>query len=109
MSNTLFLYGYFLLLVGLVDNIKQGVKLAVAARSLIQGGFSMQKVDDVKQLIASAHSFFKGLSHHNQPEGLGEETFVEDWRSEGKDVWMFSGEWTFLTWSSRIVYWIPLI
>jgi len=80
-----------------VDNIKQGVKLAVTARSLIQGGFSMQKVDDVKQLIAGAHSFFKGLSHRNRPEGLGEETFVEDWRSEGKDVWMFSGRRTFLT------------
>ncbi|KAF8313385.1 peptidase C14, caspase domain-containing protein [Amanita rubescens] len=77
--------------IGLVDNIKKGVKLAVAARALIQGGFSMQKVDEVKQLISSANSFFKGLSHHKQPEGLGEETFVEDWRSEGKDVWMFSG------------------
>ena len=57
----------------------------------------MQKVDEAKQLIASAHSFFKGLSHHrSQPEGLGEETFVEDWKSEGKDVWMFSGRRTFL-------------
>ncbi|KAF8324509.1 caspase domain-containing protein [Amanita rubescens] len=83
--------------IGLVDNIKKGVKLAVAARALIQGGFSMQKVDEVKQLISSANSFFKGLSHHKQPEGLGEETFVEDWRSEGKDVWMFSGRRSFLT------------
>jgi hypothetical protein len=84
-------------LVALVDTIKQGVKLAVAARSLIKGGFSMQKIDDIKQLIASAHSFFKALSHRNQPDGLGEETFVEDWKSEGKDVWMFSGKRTFLT------------
>lgn len=77
--------------VGLVDNLKQGFKLVTAARSLIQGGFSMQKVDEAKHLIAGAQSFFKGLSHHHQPEGLGEETFVEDWKSEGRDVWMFSG------------------
>lgn len=85
------LFTVFVCAVGLVDNVKQAVKLATAARSLIQGGFSMQKVDDAKQLIAGAQSFFKGLSHRHQPEGLGEEKFVEDWKSEGKDVWMFSG------------------
>jgi len=79
--------------VGLVDNIKQGIRLAAAARSLIQGGFSMQKVNDAKQLLAGAQSLFKGFSHHHKPtpEGLGEEKFVEDWNTEGRDVWMFSG------------------
>jgi len=79
--------------VSLVDNINQGVHLAAAARALIQGGFSMEKVNDAKQLLAGAHSFFHGLTHRHEstPEGLGEEHFVEDWQSEGKDVWMFSG------------------
>jgi hypothetical protein len=79
--------------ISLVDNIKQGVRLASAARALIQGGFSMQKVNDAKQLVAGARSFFHGLTnrHEATPEGLGKEQFVEDWESEGKDVWMFSG------------------
>jgi len=79
--------------VGLVDNVKQGVRLVNAARSLIQGGFSMEKINDAKQLIAGAQSFFHGFAHRNDPvsEGLGKEQFVESWDSEGKDVWMFSG------------------
>jgi len=79
--------------IGLVDNLRQGVKLAAAARSLIQGGFSMQKVNDAKQLIAGAQSFLHGFAHRSEPtrEGLGEENFVEDWNKEGRDVWMFSG------------------
>jgi len=78
--------------VGLVDNVKQGVHLARSAALLIQGGFSMAKLDDAKQLIAGAQSFFHGLKHHRSPtpEGLGKEHFVEGWE-EGKDVWMFSG------------------
>jgi hypothetical protein len=79
--------------VGLVDNIKQGIRLAAAARSLIQGGFSMKKVNDAKQLLAGAQSFIQGFGHHHtsQPDGLEKEHFVEGWE-EGKDVWMFSGE-----------------
>jgi hypothetical protein len=89
----MFIYGYFAT-VGLVDNINQGMRLASAARSLIQGGFSMEKVNDAKQLLAGAKSLFHGLAHRHEPtpEGLGEEKFVEDWDTEGKDVWMFSGE-----------------
>jgi metacaspase-1 len=87
-------YGYFPHIVGLVGNLKQGAKLAAAARSLIQGGLSLKNVDDVKQLIAGAHSFFKRLSHLYKLEGLGEETLVEDWKMEGKDVWIFSGRRT---------------
>ena len=81
-------------IVELVDKLRQGAMLVAAARSLIQGGFSMKKIDDAKHFITSAQSFFKGFSHHNRPEGLGEETFVEDWKHESKDVWMFSGERT---------------
>jgi hypothetical protein len=79
--------------ISLVDNIRQGVRLASAARALIQGGFSMEKVNDAKQLLAGAQSFFHGLAHRSDPttEGLGQERFVEDWNTEGKDVWMFSG------------------
>jgi len=78
--------------VGLVDNIKQGVRLAVTARALLQGGFSMAKVNDAKQLLAGAQSLFQGFKNHHAPvqEGLGKEHFVEGWE-EGKDVWMFSG------------------
>jgi len=79
--------------VGLVDNIKQGMRLVVSARSLIQGGFSMEKIDDAKKLLAGAQSLFHGLAHRHEPkpEGLGEEKFVENWNTEGRDVWMFSG------------------
>jgi hypothetical protein len=54
----------------------------------------MQKVNDAKQLLAGAQSLFQGFAHRNDPihEGLGEESFVEDWKTEGRDVWMFSGE-----------------
>lgn len=54
----------------------------------------MEKINDAKQLLAGAQSFFHGLSHRHQstPDGLAEENFVEDWKNEGKDVWMFSGE-----------------
>ena len=53
----------------------------------------MKKVDDAKQLLAGAHSLFHGLAHRHEPiqEGLGEEKFVENWNTEGRDVWMFSG------------------
>jgi hypothetical protein len=60
---------------------------------LIQGGFSMQKVQDARQLVAGATSFFKSLKHRVDPveEGVGEEHFVEDWKSEHKRVIMYSG------------------
>ncbi|KAI4130606.1 MAG: hypothetical protein LQ347_003314 [Umbilicaria vellea] len=81
--------------VNLIDNVKQAVSLASAAADLIQGGFSMRKVADAKVLMGGAQSFWKSLHHQRQEEtnedGLGEEHFVEDWKGEGKDVWMFSG------------------
>jgi hypothetical protein len=81
------------LAVSLVEDVKQGIHLARTAALLIQGGFSMKKVNDAKQLISGAQSFFQGLKHHHSPgpEGLGKEHFVEGWE-ENKDVWMFSGE-----------------
>jgi len=53
----------------------------------------MNKVKDAKQLLAGATSFFQGLKHRTEPqeEGLGEEHFQEDWRSEHKRVFMYSG------------------
>ncbi|KAI9851905.1 MAG: hypothetical protein M1824_002444 [Vezdaea acicularis] len=83
--------------VNLLDNLKKGASLASAAVHLLQGGFTIDKVSDAKMLLGGATSFFHGLT--NRPssagpvdeQGLGEETFVEDWKGEGKDVWMFSG------------------
>lgn len=81
--------------VNLIDNVKEAVSLASAAADLIQGGFSMRKINDAKVLLGGAQSFWKGLHHRREQEfnedGLGEEHFVEDWKGEGKDVWMFSG------------------
>ncbi|OCK82871.1 peptidase C14 [Lepidopterella palustris CBS 459.81] len=79
--------------VNLVDNVKQGIHLISAASHLIQGGFSYNKVNDARELLAGATSFFKSLHHMGQPqqEGLGEEHFVEDWAHEGKRVFMYSG------------------
>ena len=82
--------------VNLVDNIKQGVSLLEGASRLIQGGFNPSKIQDAKILLGGAQTFFKSLQHkHDAPtadaNGLAEDRFVEDWKSEGKDVWMFSG------------------
>jgi len=80
--------------INLIDNVKQGINLINTAHHLIQGGFSTDKIQDAKALLGGAKSFFNGLKHRNDPtneDGLGEEHFVEDWKTEGKDVWMFSG------------------
>jgi len=77
----------------LIDSVKQGVHLVQTAQHLLQGGFNMNKVNDAKQLLAGAQSFFQGLKHRGEPqqEGLGEEHFVEDWKGENKRVTMYSG------------------
>jgi len=61
--------------------------------SLIQGGFTVAKVSQAKELLAGAQSLFNSLRHQSEPheEGLGEEHFVEDWKSEHKRVFMYSG------------------
>jgi hypothetical protein len=81
--------------VNLIDNVKQGVSLANAAVQLLHGGFSAAKINDARALFGGAKTFFESLHHRpDEPvneDGLGEEHFVEDWKHEGKDVWMFSG------------------
>ncbi|KAI9879208.1 MAG: hypothetical protein M1830_009209 [Pleopsidium flavum] len=79
--------------VSLVDNVEQGLHLVSAASHLLQGGFSYNKVNDAKQLLAGAQSFFQGLKHLGGPqeEGLGEEHFQENWNAEHRYVTMYSG------------------
>jgi hypothetical protein len=80
--------------VNLLDSVGQGMKLMGAASHLLQGGFSVSKIQEAKEILGGAKSFFASLKHRKvevNEDGLGEETFVEDWKSEGKDVWMLSG------------------
>ena len=80
--------------VNLVDNVKQGIHLMSAASHLLEGGFNYNKVNDARELLSGAQSFFKSLKHMNDPvdeNGLGEEHFAEDWKAERKRVFMYSG------------------
>ena len=79
--------------VNMVDSVKQGIRLMSTASHLLQGGFTMDKVQDAKQLLAGAQSFFQGFKHRAEPNesGLAEENFQEDWDSENKAAFMFSG------------------
>lgn len=79
--------------VSMMDNVKAGLGLLQEASSLIQGGFTMNKVVKAKELFAGANTFFKQIQHmgEQKEEGVGEENFVEDWKSEHKFVTMFSG------------------
>jgi metacaspase-1 len=79
--------------VSMIDNVKTGINLFQQASSLMQGGFSMSKLAQAKGLFAGANTFFKQLQHSGEPqeEGVGEEHFVEDWKSEHKFVTMYSG------------------
>jgi len=79
--------------VSLMDNVKTGMGLLHEASSLIHGGFTMDKLAQAKGLFAGANTFFKQLQHSDEPqeEGVGEEYFVEDWKSEHRFVTMFSG------------------
>lgn len=80
--------------VNLMNNVKQGISLAKEASNLLHGGFSVEKIRDVESLIGDARTFFHTVQHPQAPSdenGLADENFMEDWRNEGKDVWMFSG------------------
>ncbi|ORY63353.1 peptidase C14, caspase domain-containing protein [Pseudomassariella vexata] len=81
--------------VNMVDTIKKGLGLVHAAGDLLEGGFSIEKLDDAKMLLGGATDFFNGLHHRRNQEvgedGLALENFEEHWETEGKDVWMFSG------------------
>jgi hypothetical protein len=83
--------------VNMVDNIKQGIQLASAAAHLLNGGFTMDKVQDAEQLYAGATSFFKSLQHmggEGGEQGLGESESAgqhEYIKGENKRVFLFSG------------------
>ena len=79
--------------VSMMDNVKTGMNLLQDAGSLIQGGFTMDKLAHAKDLFAGASTLFRQFqnSGEQQEEGVGEEHFVEDWKSEHKFVTMFSG------------------
>lgn len=81
--------------VSMMDNMKQGMRLLGAANHLVQGGFSMDKVGEARQLLGGAQSFFKGLTHKDEDDakyGLGEQDFAEQYEDEGdKNAIMFSG------------------
>lgn len=79
--------------VSMVDNVKAGMNLLGQASHLIQGGFTADKLMKAKDLFANASSLFKSFQHSGEPQedGIGEEHFVEDWKSEHKFATMFSG------------------
>ena len=72
------------------------MRLVGEAGHLIQGGFTVDKVGEAKQLLAGATSFFRGLSHQEYGEtdqyGLDQEDFAPEYAREGqRNVWMYSG------------------
>lgn len=73
--------------------MKAGMGLVQQASSLMQGGFTMDKLARGKALFEEASSLWKRFQSggEEQEEGVGEEHFVEDWKSEHKFVTMFSG------------------
>jgi len=81
--------------INMLDTFKKGVGLVRAAGDLLGGGLTRDKVDDAKMLLGGATDFFHSLRYGGSggadDEGLAAESFQEDWHSEGKDVWMFSG------------------
>ncbi|KAJ5610142.1 hypothetical protein N7510_006861 [Penicillium lagena] len=80
--------------VNLMGNVKEGLSLAREVSGLLHGGFSIEKVHDVEALIGRGTSLLHKFQHPDaasDENGLADENFVEDWRNEGKDVWMFSG------------------
>lgn len=81
--------------VGMVDNLKAGMRLVGAANHLIQGGFNTSSVAEGRQLLAGAQSLFKGLSNRDSGDsetGLDEQDFAEQYeREKKKNIWMYSG------------------
>lgn len=77
----------------MVHNVKEGISLAKEASVLLHGGFSIEKIHDVQSLIGRGTSLLHKFTHPEASDenGLADENFMEDWRNEGKDVWMFSG------------------
>ncbi|KAI0018967.1 peptidase C14 [Xylariomycetidae sp. FL0641] len=81
--------------VKMVNTIKQGIQLYRSAEELLEGDFSMGKINDAKVLLGGVTDFFNGLHHRRSGDcsanGLAHEQYEEHWEMEGKDVWMFSG------------------
>lgn len=80
--------------VGMMDNVKAGMRLVGAANHLIQGGISANALPEARQLLAGAQSFFKGVTHKNDvgEDGLGKQDFAEQYEDERKkNIWMYSG------------------
>ncbi|EME49706.1 hypothetical protein DOTSEDRAFT_164323 [Dothistroma septosporum NZE10] len=81
--------------VSMLDNVQAGMRLMGAASHLIQGGFTVDKVGEARQLFAGAQSFFKGLMHEQAETdqyGLSQEDFAQEYqREQPKQVWMYSG------------------
>lgn len=84
--------------INLMDNLQAGMALMGEAQTLIQGGFTFQKLGAAHQLLAGAGDFFKGLRHEFGEEGGESENglqnmhdFGEDWSREERSVFMFSG------------------
>jgi metacaspase-1 len=82
--------------INLMDNVRAGIALVGEAQSLIQEGFTFQKLGTARHLLAGANDFFKGLKHQftedDDEEGVQEaDGFAEDWDREQKSAFMFSG------------------
>lgn len=81
--------------VGMVDNLKAGMRLVGAANHMIQGGFNTNSVAEGRQLLAGAQSLFKGMSNRgggDSETGLDEQDFAEQYEKEKKkNIWMYSG------------------
>lgn len=79
--------------VSVMDNYDACMRLLGDATRFIRGGFSAGQVAEVKELVDGAQSFFKGLMHQDNADqyGLGQENFGDDWASEHKNAWMYSG------------------
>lgn len=78
--------------VNMIDNVREGMRLLGAANHLIQGGFTFDKIGEARQLMGGASSFFKGLTHKEDEQGLGRQDFADEYEhEENKNVYMFSG------------------
>jgi hypothetical protein len=77
--------------VSMIDNVKAGARLIAEADALIKGGIGFDKVGEAKHLLAGASSFFHGLKHRDEGEGLGENEYANAYAQERQVVTMFSG------------------
>ncbi len=74
-----------------MDNLKTGVRLFAEGEELLSGGFSFDKLAEVKDLYAGATSFFRSFKHMGEEqEGLEEGDYAA-YEREHKMVTMFSG------------------